>query len=242
MLRFSNVTKRYGSQEVLSDATFLINPGEFIFLVGKSGAGKTTIMRLLTHQTTPDVGEITVGDLTFGKLRQKEIITLRRMIGVIFQDYKLLPERTVEENIALGLEIIGKPKEEIAVRTMELLTLIGLPEKKDVFPSQLSGGEAQRVCIARALATAPRILFADEPTGNLDDSTAYSIVRLLAKINELGTTIIMATHNLSLVKRIDKRVIFLEDGKVRENQETKSHKKTVDESHVKEEKSEKKAD
>ncbi len=214
MLSFANVTKRYGSQEVLGDVTFNVNPGEFVFLVGKSGTGKTTVMRLLTHQTTPDEGTITVEELSFGRLRQRDVVNLRRKIGVIFQDYKLLPERTVAENIALGLEIIGKPKDEIVSRTNDLLTLIGLPNKADVFPSQLSGGEAQRVCIARALATAPRVLFADEPTGNLDDATAYSIVRLLAKINELGTTIIMATHNMSLVERIDKRVIELQNGRV----------------------------
>lgn len=213
MIRFSNVTKRYGSQLILSDVSLTVEPGEFVFLVGKSGSGKTTIMRLLTHQTSHDEGEIIVADFEFGFLKGKDIRNLRRTIGVIYQDYKLLPERTVAENIALGLEIVGKPKSEIESRIHDLLELIGLSHKAHVFPSQLSGGEAQRVCIARALATAPKVLFADEPTGDLDDETAYSIVKLLSKINELGTTILMATHNTDLVSKFGKRVLEIREGK-----------------------------
>lgn len=216
MVVFDTVSKSYGNQPVLSQVSFTVNPGEFVFLVGRSGVGKTTIMRLLTHQTIPDEGEVRVDDLAFGKLSRRDVLKLRRMVGVIYQDYKLLPERTVAENIALGLEIIGKPKDEIDSRVADLLNLIGLPEKANVFPSQLSGGEAQRVCIARALATAPRMLFADEPTGNLDEVTGASIVRLLAKINELGTTIIMATHNQPMVTELDKRVIEIKEGKAEE--------------------------
>lgn len=221
MVSFKNVKKKYGTQVIFEDVSFDVLPGEFVFIVGKSGTGKTTLMRMLTQQTVPDDGVITVEDVQIGKLSKKEVQDLRRLVGVIYQDYKLLTERTVAENIALGLEIIGKSKEEIDSRTSDLLSLIGLPDKGNVFPNQLSGGEAQRVCIARALATAPRMLFADEPTGNLDEETASSIVRLLAKINELGTTILMATHNQSLVEKIEKRVISLEKGTAVEKRSAK---------------------
>lgn len=213
MVSFVNVKKSFGSQIVFDELSFSVNPGEFVFVIGKSGSGKTTLMRMLTQQVAPDEGTIIVEEVEIGKLRRKDVEDLRRKIGVIYQDYKLLSERTVAENIALGLEIIGKPKAEIDSRVSDLLNLIGLPEKGNVFPTQLSGGEAQRVCIARALATAPRMLFADEPTGNLDEETAHSIVRLLSKINELGTTVLMATHNQTLVDRLDKRTITLEKGK-----------------------------
>lgn len=225
MVSFSGVTKRYGETTVLSQATFQIETGEFVFIVGKSGSGKTTMMRLLTYQAQPDEGEIVVDDFSLAKLKKKQVLELRRSIGVIYQDYKLLHDRTVAENIALGLEIIGKSKAEIASRTHDLLELIQLPEKENLFPSQLSGGEAQRVCIARALATAPHMLFADEPTGNLDDATALSIVKLLGKINELGTTIVMATHNMMLVDRMQKRVLAIKDGVVTQIQ---SHGQDVD--------------
>ncbi|HSW89988.1 MAG TPA: cell division ATP-binding protein FtsE [Patescibacteria group bacterium] len=214
MVSFDNVTKRYGEVPILSSVTFTIEPSEFVFLTGKSGSGKTTVMRLLTHQVPFEEGEIRVEDMNLKKLSKKDVQRLRRMIGVIYQDYKLLTERNVAENIALGLEIMGKPKSEIDMRVRELLELIQLPDKAKLFPSQISGGEAQRVCIARALAIAPKMLFADEPTGNLDDPTAFSIVKLLAKINELGTTVVMATHNMSLVERMNKRVIDLSEGKI----------------------------
>jgi cell division transport system ATP-binding protein len=213
MVSFVNVKKTFGSQVVFDELSFSVNPGEFVFLIGKSGSGKTTLMRMLTQQVTPDDGTILVEEVEIGKLKRREVEELRRKIGVIYQDYKLLSERTVAENIALGLEIIGKPKAEIDSRVSDLLNLIGLADRGNVFPTQLSGGEAQRVCIARALATAPRMLFADEPTGNLDEETAHSIVRLLSKINELGTTVLMATHNQTLVDRLEKRTITLEKGK-----------------------------
>lgn len=216
MVSFAGVKKSYGSQEIFKDLTFDIADGEFVFLIGRSGAGKTTLMRLLTRQVIADAGTIRVGAFDLSSIKQREILTLRRMVGVIYQDYKLLSERTVAENIALGLEIIGKSRAESESRVHDLLQLIGLAEKGSVFPSQLSGGEAQRVCIARALATAPTMLFADEPTGNLDEATAQSIVRLLAKINSLGTTILMATHNQSLVETLDKRVLELRDGAAHE--------------------------
>lgn len=224
MVSFANVRKSFGSQIVFDELSFTVNPGEFVFVIGKSGSGKTTLMRMLTQQVEPDDGTIVVDEMEIGKLRRTAVENLRRKIGVIYQDYKLLSERTIAENIALGLEIIGKPRTEIDSRVTELLALIGLPEKGNVFPTQLSGGEAQRVCIARALATAPRVIFADEPTGNLDEETAHSIVRLLGKINELGTTILMATHNQALVDRLKKRTITLEKGKAVEGKGTVNSK------------------
>ena len=236
MVTFSNVKKFYGDQMIFDDLSFSVNPGEFVFVIGRSGAGKTTLMRMLTQQVRPDEGTIHVEDIEVGKLKSRDVEKLRRMVGVIYQDYKLLTERTVGENIALGLEIINKSKSEISSRIEDLLNLIGLPGKANLFPTQLSGGEAQRVCIARALATAPRMLFADEPTGNLDDETARSIVRLLAKINELGTTVIMATHNQVLVDELEKRIISIEAGKAVEKRSGKKAKT----SDVKEKEKEKK--
>lgn len=221
MIDFQNVSKTYGVSPVLSDLTFHIEPGEFVFLTGKSGAGKTTIMRLLTGQAKHDTGTILFDNQEYSKLKNKDFLQIRRKVGVIYQDYKLLPERTVAENIALGLEIMGKPKAEIASRVTDLLALIDLSDKAQVFPSQLSGGEAQRVCIARALATAPKIIFADEPTGNLDDETGMMIASLLMKLNQLGTTVIMATHNMTIVHNFDARLIHLEDTKITHDQKTK---------------------
>lgn len=232
MIDFRNVSKAYGEESILSDITFHIEPGEFVFLTGKSGVGKTTIMRLLIGQVKPDSGEIIVDGQEYSHLKSKDFQELRRRIGVIYQDYKLLPDRTVAENIALGLEIMRKSKTEIASRVEDLLKLIELPGKGELFPSQLSGGEAQRVCIARALATAPKVIFADEPTGNLDDETGMLIASLLMKLNELGTTVIMATHNLKIVEHFENaRRIHLEGthitsdekGKVKGKKSEKKH-------------------
>ncbi len=225
MIDFQHVSKSYGDTPVLTDITFHIDPGEFVFLTGKSGVGKTTIMRLLTGQTKPDSGAIVVDGISSDQIKTNQTMELRRRIGVIYQDYKLLPERTVAENIALGLEIMRKSKDEIATRVEELLKLVELPGKGELFPSQLSGGEAQRVCIARALATAPKVIFADEPTGNLDDETGMLIASLLMKLNELGTTVIMATHNLKIVEHFDARRIKLEDTKLVADERSK-HKKS----------------
>ncbi len=225
MIDFQNVSKSYGNTPILTDISFHIDPGEFIFLTGKSGVGKTTIMRLLTGQTKDDSGTIIVDGINYDKLKSRETMEIRRRIGVIYQDYKLLPERTVAENIALGLEIMRKPKAEIESRVSDLLRLIELPDKGNLFPSQLSGGEAQRVCIARALATAPKVIFADEPTGNLDDETGMLIASLLMKLNELGTTVIMATHNMNIVNHFSSaRRIHLEGTRVMTDQKAKPKK------------------
>lgn len=226
MIEFTRVTKTYPTgQSALSDVSFIIEPGEFVFFVGESGAGKTTIMRLLTRQTSVTEGEILFFGQNLNELNSKGIPKLRREVSVVFQDYKLLPDRTVAENISLPLEIAGKAKEEIANRLKDLLELVGLQDKENFFPVQLSGGEAQRVSIARALAIGPKVLFADEPTGNLDHDSAVSIAKLLNKIHELGTTILMATHNLDLVKLLKKREIHISQGKItKDTKDTKQKK------------------
>ncbi len=215
MIQFIRVTKTFLPEDtVLSDLSFEINEGEFVFFTGESGAGKTTIMRLLTKELPISQGQIIVNNKDLSTLKSSEVPQLRRDISVVFQDYKLLPEKTVAENLALALEIIGKGKNEIEGRIKDLLALVGLSEKAHYFPRQLSGGEAQRVSIARALAVGPKIIFADEPTGNLDHEASLAIAKLLEKIHQLGTTVLMATHNMDLVKSLKKREIHLHKGKL----------------------------
>lgn len=215
MIVFIHVTKTFPSgQSALSDVSFEIQEGEFVFFVGESGAGKTTIMRLLTRDTNPSDGKIVVMGEDLSTMKRSKLPQLRRNLSVIFQDYKLLPDRTVAENIGLALEIVAMKKDEIQSRVKDLLQLVGLEEKENYFPRQLSGGEAQRVSIARALAIGPKIMFADEPTGNLDHESAMQVARLFEKINALGTTILMATHNTDIVKALKKREIHLHKAKI----------------------------
>lgn len=193
---FDAVTKQFGPvSTALADVSFAIDPGELVLITGPSGSGKTTLMRLLIREYTPESGEVYWGDQPLSELRSGQVPYHRRQIGVVFQDYKLLPELNIWENIALPLSIIGKDQEETESRVTDLLKLVGLEDKAYAFPSQLSGGEAQRVSIARALATGPSVIFADEPTGNLDPVASLEIVRLLRQINKLGTTVILATHD-----------------------------------------------
>lgn len=215
MIRFEKVSKKYSQGTIaLDNVSFLINKGEFVFLVGPSGAGKTTILRLLLREILPTKGKIFVEGEDVVKMSKKKVPLLRRKIGAAFQDFKLLFDRTVFENVSLALEILGKKSEEIKREVNKVLSLVGLKNKGSLFPIQLSGGEFQRTVIARAMVAKPKILFADEPTGNLDRDTSWQIVNLLKQINKLGTTVIMATHNVEIVDSMSQRVIRLEKGKI----------------------------
>jgi len=216
MIIFNSVYRTFDPDDSgLKDISFTIDPGELVMITGHSGSGKTTIMRLLTKEYTPNKGEISFDEQNLSKIKKSKLHEHRRKIGVVFQDYRLIPEMNVWENIALPLAITGKKDTEIAERVTDLLNLIQLPEKAHLFPSQLSGGEAQRISIARALANAARVIFADEPTGNLDQDTSQSIAHLLKQINELGTTLIFATHDPKVLSIFsDKRHINLKNGTV----------------------------
>jgi cell division transport system ATP-binding protein len=215
MIQFDHVAKQYpGHGIALSDITVNIADGEFVFLIGPSGAGKTTFLRLLIRDLLPSAGSIHVDGLDVGKLPGSKVHALRRKIGTVFQDFKLLTDRTVYENVALGLEILGKNDKEIRTRVGDVLELVGLAGKKNSFPIQLSSGEMQRTGIARAIVGGPTILLADEPTGNLDPDTAGEILDILNEINKIGTTVVMATHNATIVNELKKRTISLHEGKL----------------------------
>lgn len=215
MIRFANVTKMYPPDTpALKDIDLEIEAGEFVFIVGQSGAGKTTITKLLTAEERPTKGRIMIGDWDITKIRRGDIPLLRRQIGVIFQDFKLLPKKTVFENVAFALEVCGAPYSRIKSVVPQVLKIVGLEEKGNRYPRQLSGGEQQRVAIARALVHRPKILIADEPTGDLDAITAKSIVDLLTKINEFGTTLLFVTHNRDIVNMLKKRVLTVEGGMI----------------------------
>lgn len=225
MITFDRVTKIFGNgTKALDEISFEIEAGEFVILEGKSGAGKTSIARLLLKEFAPTQGRLVVDGDDVSKISRRNIPLLRRKIGVVFQDFKVLYDRTVGENIELALDILGLDPRLTQSRLQELLDLTGLSDKKDDFPVQLSGGQLQRVIIARALAGQPKILFADEPTGNLDASTAVSIIDLLKDINEQGTTVIMATHDVGLVKDMHARTLRLEQGRlVKDTKHPHSH-------------------
>ncbi len=213
MIRLENVTKSYPTgNTALSDVTFSIDKGEFVFLVGPSGSGKTTLFRLLIRDTLPTEGAIHIGDWDLVKLPHKKIHHLRKNIGMVFQDLKLLRDRTIYENIMFPLEVGNINSAEARQRVDEIIERVGIAEHIHKFPIQLSGGELQRAAIARALAFNPEILLADEPTGNLDNTTSWEIVKLLQDINASGTTIIMATHNADIVNSLKKRVLIVEKG------------------------------
>ena len=215
MIKLDKVSKMFGlGNGGLSDISLLIERGEFVFLVGPTGSGKTTLFRLLIREMLPNSGSIVIADVDIIKLPHKKIPLLRKKIGVVFQDLKLLSDRTIFENIALPLEVAGVDAISAKKRVEELLNQVSIATHKDKFPIQLSGGELQRAAIARALVLSPEILLADEPTGNLDPKTSREIVKLLQEINEKGTTIIMATHNSDVVNALKKRVVTLEKGKL----------------------------
>lgn len=215
MIRLNNVTKKYKTGNTgLSDVSFDIEKGEFVFLVGPSGSGKTSLFRLIIRDMLPTTGSVIVGDWDLGKLPKHKVPHLRKRVGVVFQDLKLLRDRTIFENVLFPLEVADMEDRAAKKRVEEILEQVGIPEHKDKFPVQLSGGELQRAAIARALAFSPEILLADEPTGNLDNATSWEIVRLLQEINQAGTTILMATHNADIVNSVLKRVLVLEKGRL----------------------------
>ena len=215
MLKFEKVNKKFGPEFFsLSDLDFEIADGEFVFLTGPSGAGKTTILRLILRDLKPNSGKITLDNLELGKLKSSQLPNLRQKVAMVFQDFRLLFDRTVFENIALALELRGIKQKEIESRVKAILELTSLTNCLNLFPLQLSGGELQRTCLARALVGEPKILLADEPTGNLDPKNARGILDLLIKINKMGTTVVMATHNAELVNSTKNRVINLNKGKI----------------------------
>lgn len=215
MIQYLDVSKKYGNDIVaVENINFQLEEGEFLFLVGSSGSGKTTIIKLLIREEIPSQGKIFFEDSEVTKLRRKHIYNLRRKVGVIFQDFKLIPELSAYENIAFAMEAAGKNDKEIREKVPYLLEIVGLENRMGSFPRQLSGGEKQRVAIARAMANNPKLLIADEPTGNLDPDSAWDILQILSKINTWGTTVIMSTHESDFVNTLHKRVIKLENGKI----------------------------
>lgn len=215
LIEFKKVTKEYANGfKAVDDISFRVEKGEFVFLIGHSGAGKSTLVKLLTREDTATEGEIYFKNQNVASIPQEEVYLLRRDIGVVFQDFKLLESRDVFENVSIALEVIDAPEQEIRTIVPNVLNMVGLAEKMHMFPYQLSGGEKQRVAIARALAHEPDVLIADEPTGMIDPSASEEVMEVLEKINKLGTTVVMATHDYNIVNNMKKRVIRLDDGKL----------------------------
>ncbi|HEX8974644.1 MAG TPA: cell division ATP-binding protein FtsE [Patescibacteria group bacterium] len=215
MLRFEKVSKIYpGNFVALEDVDLTIEQGEFVSIVGHSGAGKSTLLKLIYAEEQPTSGHVYFNDRSLDSIKLRLLPYYRRNIGTVFQDFKLLPQKTVYENVAYALEVAGEPTEEIQERVPEILDIVGMSNKMDKYPKQLSGGEQQKVCMARALVHRPLIIIADEPTGNLDPVSTWEIVQLLIKINSLGTTILLATHNKDIVDKLNRRVIAIDRGKI----------------------------
>lgn len=215
LIKFDNVTKKFSSTiTAVSDVNLEINGGEFVFIVGPSGAGKSTLLRLLTKEYPSTSGKITIDDVDISRIKSKDVPFYRRKIGFVFQDFKLLDDRTVFENVALALEVRNSSDDEIHKEVERILKLFEIWNRRNLFPNQLSGGEAQRTAIARAIVGKPDILLADEPTGDLDPQTSWGVMQLLNEINSWGTTVIMATHNAEIVNTLKRRVISIKDGRV----------------------------
>lgn len=220
LIRVADVQKTYDTGTVaLYDFNVSISKGEFVFVIGASGSGKSTFIKMLYREEKPERGSIIIGGINVAKLKNRKVYILRRKIGVVFQDFKLLPKLTVFENVAFAMEVFGYDKKKIQNRVMEVLELVGLKHKARQYPNQLSGGEQQRVVIARAIVNKPKLLICDEPTGNLDPDTSMGIMKVLEDINNLGTTIIMATHDREIVNKMNKRVLVLEEGRLKQDVE-----------------------
>ena len=235
IIRFEGVTKGFPhNPTVLENINVSIMPGEFVSLIGSSGAGKSTFLKLIYAEETPTMGEIYFNERALSVINRKHLPYYRRNIGTVFQDFKLLPQKTTFENVAYALEVDGISTEEINDQVPEILAIVGLGDKADKFPHQLSGGEQQRVALARALITRPKIIIADEPTGNLDPRSTEEIIQLLLEINSYGTTVLLATHNKHVVDKIGKRVIVLSDGIITSDEQVGKYKDyTVSEMNVK---------
>ena len=214
-IKFKDVDKTYkNGVNAVYGMNLSIKKGEFVFIIGASGSGKSTMIKMLYREEKPSAGEIMLGGINVAKVKNNKVYKLRRKIGIVFQDYKLLPKLTVYENVAFALEIYGLPTSEVRKKVLKALDLVGLKSKTKSYPSQLSGGEQQRVAIARAIVNSPKLLICDEPTGNLDPDTSWEVMKVIEKINDLGTTVVMATHDREMVDRMKKRVVYLENGKL----------------------------
>lgn len=225
LIRIKDVTKTYkNGVTALYNISLDIKKGEFVFVIGATGCGKSTLIKTMYREERPTSGTITVGGLDVTKLRNSKVYKIRRKIGVVFQDYKLLPKLTVYENVAFALEIFGLPKDEVHNKVMKVLDLVGLKNKAKNMPTELSGGEQQRVAIARAIVNGPKLLICDEPTGNLDEKTSMEIMKVLNEINRLGTTIIMVTHDRGIVRKMKKRVVLLDSGRIVKDYEEGTYK------------------
>lgn len=214
MIRMYNINKKYGSKYGLRDVSFTISKGEFCYITGSSGAGKTTMLKMLYGAVSPSSGQLEIAGLDLSKHHKRQLPYLRRQIGIVFQDFKLINSRTVGENIALALEVLGTPREVINRRVQAVMNIVGLSGKEKIYPAHLSGGEQQRVAIARAIVNDPSILLADEPTGNLDGAMAVAVMDILQKINLRGTTVLVATHDAALMKRFPYRSIRFKNGQL----------------------------
>ena len=223
-IKFKNVEKTYkNGVNAVYDMNLDIKKGEFVFIIGASGSGKSTLIKMLYREEKPTSGEIYVGGVNVAKVKNNKVYKLRRKIGIVFQDYKLLPKLTVYENVAFALEIYGLPTDEVKRKVLKALDLVGLKSRTKSYPDQLSGGEQQRVAIARAIVNSPKLLICDEPTGNLDPDTSLEVMKVIEKINDLVTTIVMATHDREMVDKMKKRVVLLDNGKLIKDYEKGSY-------------------
>lgn len=225
LIRIRNINKTYkNGVTAIYDLDLTIKKGEFVFIIGETGCGKSTLIKMLYREEKPTKGSIIVGGINVAKLRNGKVYKLRRKIGVVFQNYQLLPKLTAYENVAFALEVLGLPKDEIHKKVVKVLDLVGLKNKAKHYPNQLSGGEQQRVAIARAIVNGPKLLICDEPTGNLDPKKSMEIMEVLEAINKLGTTVVMVTHDIEIVKKMNKRVILLNSGRIVKDYEEGTYK------------------